>query len=153
VVVKNLGAPIKYDGNGLYVNAEDPNAQRGPTFLKIDAASAELPSEISIGLSYQRNIDDGNSLTGSFAFQNNNYAYDDYKLGLEYSYKNLLHLRFGYLTSPQADDNTPNIFQKYTLGVGLNLKVFSGLDLSVDYAYVPVKFFDANHVIALSFGF
>jgi hypothetical protein len=153
VVVKNLGAPIKYDGNGLYVNAEDPNAQRGPTFLKIDAASAELPSEIAVGLSYHRNFDDENSLTGSFSFQNNNYSYDDYKFGLEYSYKNLLYLRGGYLWAPQSDDNTPNIFQNYTLGVGLNLKEFSGLDLSIDYAYVPVKFFDANHVFALSFGF
>lgn len=153
VVVKNLGAPIKFDGNGLYVNAEDPNSQRGPTFLKIDAASAELPSEIAIGLSYHKNFDDENSLTGSFSFQNNNYSFDDYKFGLEYSYKNLLHLRGGYLWAPQSDDNTPNIFQNYTLGVGLNLKEFSGIDLSIDYAYVPVEFFDANHVFALSFGF
>lgn len=153
VVVKNLGAPIKYDGNGLYVNANDPGSQRGPTFLKIDAASAELPSEIAIGLSYHRNIDNENSLTGSFSFQNNNYSYDDYKFGLEYSYKNFFSVRGGYLWAPQSDDNTPYIFQNYTLGVGLNLKEFSGLDLSLDYAYVPVKFFDANHVFALSFGF
>lgn len=153
VVVKNLGAPIKFDGNAMYVNAEDPNAQRGPTFLKIDAASAELPSEIAIGLSYHRNFDNDNSLTVSTTFQNNNYAYDDYRFGLEYSYRNLLYLRAGYLWAPQSTDNTPNIFQNYTVGVGLNLAEFSGLDLSVDYAYVPVKYFDANHVFALSFGF
>lgn len=153
VVVKNLGAPIKFDGNGLYVNADDPNAQRGPTFLKIDAASAELPSEIAIGVSYHRNLDNDNALTVSTTFQNNNYSYDDYKFGLEYSFRNLLYLRGGYLWAPQSDDNTPNIFQNFTVGVGLNLAEFSGLDLSVDYAYVPVKYFDANHVFAISFGF
>lgn len=153
VVVKNLGAPIRYDGNGLYVNAEDPGALRGPTFLKVDAASAELPSEIAIGVAYHRAIDAENSVTLSTTFQNNNYSYDDYKFGLEYSFKDLLYVRGGYLWTPQATDNTPYIFQNYTIGVGLNLKEFSGLDLSIDYSYVPVKFFDANHVFALSFGF
>lgn len=153
VVVKNLGPQIKFDGNGLFVNANDPNALRGPTFLKVDAQAADLPSEIALGVSYLRQIDDENSLQISGTFQNNNYSYDDYKVGLEYSYKNLLFIRGGYLFSPQSTDNTPNIFQNYSLGVGLNLKEFSGLDLSVDYAYVPVKYFDANHVFAISFGF
>ncbi|GMU95396.1 PorV/PorQ family protein [Ignavibacterium album] len=153
VVVKNLGPQIKFDGNGLFVNANDPNSQRGPTFLKVDAQAADLPSEIALGVSYLRQIDDENSLQISGAFQNNNYSYDDYKVGLEYSYKNLLFIRGGYLFSPQSTDITPNIFQNYSLGAGLNLREFSGLDLSVDYAYVPVKYFDANHVFALSFGF
>ncbi|HCY76626.1 MAG TPA: hypothetical protein DHV28_11970 [Ignavibacteriales bacterium] len=153
VVVKNLGSSIKYDGNGLYTQAESTTGDRGPTFLKVDAASAELPSEISVGLSYQRKFDEENSVTVSAAFQNNNYTYDDYKVGAEYSFKDILFVRAGYLYSPQSTDNTPNIFQNYTVGVGLNLKQFSGIDLSVDYAYVPVKYFDGNHVFALSLGF
>lgn len=153
VVVKNLGAPIQYDGNGLYITAEDPAADRGPTFYKFDAASAELPSEISIGLSYQRKLDEQNAVTISGAFQNNNYTYDDYKIGLEYSYRDIFFIRGGYLFSPQSNDNTPNIFQNYSVGAGLNLKEFSGIDLSVDYAYVPVKYFDANHVFSIAFGF
>ena len=153
VVVKNLGSPIKFSGNALFVNVEDPNANRGPTYLAIDAATAELPSEIAIGLSYQRKFDEDNMVTVSGSFQNNNYTYDDYKIGAEYSYRNILFVRGGYLFSPQSTDNTPNIFQDYTLGLGLNFKQFSGIDLELDYAYVPVKYFDANHVFALSFGF
>jgi len=153
VVVKNLGSPIKYDGNALYVNAEIPDALRGPTYYKIDAASAELPSEISIGLSYQRKFDEENWVTVSSAFQNNNYSYDDYKIGLEYTYKDIFYVRGGYLFSPQSTDNTPNIFQNYALGVGVNLKEYSDINLSVDYAYIPVKYFDGNHVFAISLGF
>lgn len=153
VVVKNLGTPMKYSGNGLFYNVTDPTAGRGPAYLSVDAATAELPSEIAIGLSYQKKLDEENILTISGAFQNNNYAYDDYKFGLEYSFKNIFYVRGGYLWSPQSTDNTPNIFQNYALGAGLNLKEFSGIDLSVDYAYVPVKYFDANHVFAISFGF
>ncbi len=86
-------------------------------------------------------------------FQNNNYTFDNYNFGLEYSFKNLLYIRAGYVLTPQANDNTPNIYQNYTFGAGVNLKQLSGLDVSVDYAYVPVKIFDANQVIAVSVGF
>jgi len=153
VVVKNLGSPIKYDGNALFVNADVSGANRGPTYYKLDASTAELPSEIAVGLSYQRKLDEENTLTLSGSFTNNNYTYDDYRLGLEYTFKNIFYVRGGYLWSPQSTDNTPNIFQDYTLGAGLNLKQFSGLDIAVDYAYVPVKYFDANHVFSISLGF
>lgn len=151
-VIKNLGSSIKYDGNGLYTEAVSAG-DRGPTFLKVDAASAELPSEIGIGLSYVKKFDEENSVTVSTTFQNNNYTYDDYKIGLEYTFKDILYIRGGYLFSPQSNDATPNIFQNYTLGIGVNLKQFSDIDLSVDYAYVPVKYFDGNHVFAISLGF
>jgi hypothetical protein len=153
VTVKNLGGTMKFSGNGLYAQANDPGSQRGPTYLSIDAASAELPSEIALGLSYQTQFDEENSLLLSSTFQNNNYAYDDYKFGLEYSYKNLFFVRGGYLYSPQSSDETPNIFQNYALGLGINLKEFSNLDIQVDYAYVPVEYFDANHVFSISLGF
>lgn len=153
VVVKNLGASMKYAGNGLFIQANDPNSSRGPTGYQIDAASAELPSEISIGLSYLRNLDEQNKITFAASFQNNNYTYDNYNLGLEYSFKDILYVRGGYLYSPQSTDANPNIFQNYALGVGFNLKHISDIDLAVDYAYVPVKYFDANNVFSLRFGF
>jgi len=153
VVVKNLGSPMQYDGNGLYVEGQSTGGDRGPTYLKVDAASAELPSEIVMGLTYQRQLDADNSISLSTSFQNNNYTYDDYKVGIEYSFKELLYVRGGYLFSPQSTDNTPNIFQNYALGFGVNFKEFSNLDLSLDYAYVPVKYFDANHVFSISLGF
>ena len=153
VVVRNLGSPMKFDGNALYVNAIDPNSNRGPTYLLVEAATAELPSDISIGLSYKNKFDEENAVTIAGAFQNNNYTYDDYKFGAEYSYRDIFFVRGGYLFSPQSTDDTPNIFQNYTLGLGLNFKEFSGIDLSLDYAFVPVKYFDSNHIFALSFGF
>ena len=112
-----------------------------------------MPSEIGLGLSYLRQFDEQNSVTVSASFQNNNYTYDDYKVGLEYNFKDLLYVRGGYLYSPQSSDASPNIFQNYTLGLGVNTKEFSSLDLSVDYAYVPAKYFDANNVFSLRFGF
>jgi Type IX secretion system protein PorV len=153
VAVKNLGPTMAFTGNGTYVAATDPNASRGLTYYKFDASTAELPSEIGIGLSYLRQFDEQNSVQVSATFQNNNFAYDDYRFGAEYNFKNLLYVRAGYLASFQSNDLVPNIWQNYTLGVGVNTKEFSSVDLSVDYAYVPAKYFDANNVFSLRFGF
>jgi len=153
VVVKNLGPTMTFSGNGLYVQANDAGSSRGPTFLQFAAASAELPSEIGIGLSYKRQFEQDHNVMIAGTFQNNNFTYDDYKLGLEYNFKELVYIRAGYLFSPQSSDETPNIWQDYTLGFGINTREFSSIDLSVDYAYVPAKYFDANNVFALRFGF
>ncbi|HSD64599.1 MAG TPA: PorV/PorQ family protein [Ignavibacteriaceae bacterium] len=153
VVVKNLGPTMAFSGNGLYVQANDQGSSRGPTYYKFDASSAELPSEIGLGLSYLRHFDEENALSVSATFQNNNFTYDDYKVGLEYNFKELLYVRAGYLASFQATDESPNIWQNYTVGVGVNTKEFSDINLSVDYAYVPAKYFDANNVFSLTFGF
>ncbi len=153
VVVKNLGPSMTFSGNGTFILANDPNSSRGPTYYNFNAASAELPSEIGIGLSYLRHFDEENTVLVSASFQNNNFTYDDYKIGGEYNYKNLFFVRVGGLFSFQSTDQTPNIWQNYTLGAGINTKEFSSIDLSVDYAYVPAKFFDANNVFSLRFGF
>ena len=153
VVVKNLGGSMTYGGNALFVNAEDPSSSRGPTWYKFDAASANLPSEISIGLSYKGQIDEKNSVYFATSFQNNNYTYDNYRVGFEYSYDDIFFVRAGYTFTPQSTNNTPYIFEDYTLGAGFNLKKLSNFDLSVDYAYVPAQYFSANNVFSIRVGF
>ena len=153
VVVKNLGPTMTFSGNGLYVQANDQSGSRGPTYYEFAASSAELPSEIGLGLSYIRHFDEENSVALSASFQNNNFTYDDYKIGAEYNFKELLYVRAGYLASFQSTEANPNIWQNYTLGIGFNTKEFSAVDLAIDYAYVPAKYFDANNVFSLRFGF
>ncbi len=153
VVVKNLGASMKYGGNGTWVLANDPQSDRGPTYLQIGTQSSELPSQISLGLSYSRSINEENKLMVAGAFVNNNYTYDNYNFGLEYSYKDLLYLRGGYMYAPQATSDNPSIYQGFAAGVGLNLSSVTGMDLSVDYAYIPVKYFSADNSFTLKVGF
>ncbi len=161
VVVKNLGGSMQYDGSALWVQATATSSDRGLTFYKVTAASFDLPSEISLGVSYSRKFDEDNSATIAFAFTNNNYSYDDYKIGAEYNYKDLLYARVGFLKSPEASPTTdPNIFAggSKTIptpywGFGLNFKQFIDMDISVDYAHVPVQFFDANNSLSVRFGF
>jgi hypothetical protein len=153
VAVKNLGTPMKYEGTALWFQGSEQGENRDVTFYERGAQSAELPSEISLGVSYVRNIDDENKLTVAGTFVNNNYAFDDYRAGLEYSYKDIFFVRGGYLFSPESDDVVPNIFQNYSVGVGINFMEFTDLNLSLDYAYMPVKYFDANNIFSLKMGF
>ena len=153
VTVKNLGAPMKYDGTGLYVEADADDSERGSTFYKVSAAEFDLPSEVGLGVSYTREFSDMNVVTIAGSYVNNHYTFDDYKIGLEYSYANTLYVRGGYLYSPETDDDNMNIFSDYSFGFGLNLKHFANMDVSLDYAYVPVEYFDANNTFSLRFNF
>jgi len=153
VVIKNLGGSLQYDGNANYVQAEETGSDRGPTWYKIASQSDPLPSEMALGVSYTHQIDGLNNLTVAGTYTNNNYTYDDYKVGLEYSYNNTFYLRGGYLYSPETTDAAPNIFGDYTVGAGLNFMEFTNINLSADYAYIPVKYFDSNHVFTIRLGF
>jgi len=153
VVIKNVGPPMRYGGSGLWVQAEVPGSERGVTFYRTQAASFELPSVVEIGLAYEASLGEMSKISVSGAFQNNNFAYDEVRGGLEYSYNNLLFLRAGGLAAWGASDQIPSIFDNLTLGGGLHFANVGGVKVAVDYAYVPVEFFDNNHVVSLRLGF
>lgn len=154
VVVKNIGFPMKYSGPGLWIQAVSPGTDRGLTFYKIEAAEFDLPSVIEIGFAYKLMIGERSGFNFAATFQNNNYAYDEYRVGIEYSFGDLLYLRGGYLLTPEATEEIPYPFQNFTAGVGLNFTNVGGLDISLDYAFIPpAKFFATNHVVAIKVGF
>lgn len=152
VAVKNIGTAMQYGGSGLWVQANDPNTLRGLTYYKVEAATFELPSTIDIGIGYKRSLDDNNALQFSATFENNNFAIDQYRGGLEYSFMNTLFVRAGYMYSTDPS-GTKSIFQNYTIGAGVDLAKISGLGISFDYAYVPVQYFSANHLFDLHLNF
>lgn len=153
VVVKNLGTSMQYSGNGLWTQATATGSDRGQTFYRIGVQSSELPSQMTLGLSYKKSLNNENSLAVSGAFVNNNYSYDNYNLGLEYSFENKFFLRGGYLYSPQSTTDTPNIYQGFAAGAGVNLADLGGVSVAIDYAYIPVKYFSANNSFTVRLGF
>ncbi len=153
VAVKNVGTPMQYGGSGLWVQASDPNTNRGLTYYKVEAAKSQMPSTIDIGLGYKLPLSKDNSLSVNAAFENNNYALDQYRGGVEYGFMGSLFLRAGYMYST-AQSGTKSIFQNYTLGAGVNLTKLTGLGISFDYAFVPISnYFSANHLFDLYLTF
>ena len=153
VVVKNVGPPMRYGGSGLFVQGVADGSSRQLTSYKVEAAAFELPSVIELGLAYRISVGGSNHVQLAGIFQNNNFAYDEYRLGLEYTYENVLSLRGGYLLASGVGEQAPNIFQNFTMGGGLNFQDVGGVHLTFDYVFIPVKWFDTNHAVSIGIGF
>ena len=152
VAVKNIGTSMQYGGSGLWVQANATNTDRGLSYYKVQAASFQMPSVIDLGIGYTKPIDEDNNVRVNVAYENNNYGIDGYRVGGEYSFQNSIFIRAGYLYSTDVS-GTVSIWQNYTLGAGVNLEKYAGVGLSVDYAYVPVKYFSANNLIDVRLEF
>jgi hypothetical protein len=153
VAVKNIGPQMQYDGSGLYREAVATEGNRPPQKFKSEAASYDLPSTVEIGLGYSATLGDNmvGNLTGSFT--NDNLYLDEYRLGGEVGVMmNELTLfgRAGIGMVPQAEEDA-NIFGS-SFGIGIGY-LTGGLNLTLDYAYRSVEFFDANQTVSVKVGF
>ncbi len=151
VVVKNVGPQMKFDGPGLLTQATVASQNRPPQYYKVEAASFELPSTLEFGLGYKTSFEGDNSVLFSGTFQNNNFSDDEYKLGAEYAYQDILFLRGGYNISESESDLNKYIFGA-SFGGGVHYAL-GNLDITVDYAYRSVKVLENNHVFSVKLGF
>ena len=118
--------------------------------IKIEAASDELPSTIELGVGYTYSLEEQHKLTMSSVFQNNNFSDDEYKFGLEYNFDNTLFLRGGYDLAQETLEDS--YIYGFTAGAGVHY-TFTGLDVTVDYAFRSVDFLQDNHIFAVRLGF
>ncbi len=153
ITLKNLGSKIRFDGPDFERSVQDPNQLPGfpQQPLRIRTAAFDLPTTLELGLSYNYNLATDHLLSFNSTFVNNNYSNDDYRFGIEYSYNNLLFLRGGYTLSPDVPANLQQIYN-FTFGAGVQYQI-SGVEIGVDYAYRPAKFFAANQWFTLRLGF
>ncbi|GAF83423.1 unnamed protein product, partial [marine sediment metagenome] len=124
--------------------------------------AADMPFVMDMGASYRLNLAGLGSLDVGATFENNHSAQDEYRLFSEFNFGNLASVRFANIIATEVvdDDKTPeidesdieNIFASYSFGASLNLKQFTGIDLSIDYGFIATKFFNDNQIFALRFG-
>jgi hypothetical protein len=151
VTVKNVGTDMQYGGSGLYVQATIPSANVGLSYYKLEAASFQLPSVIDIGLGYKKALDEDNAFEMMATYENNNYGIDEYRAGAEYNFMNTIAIRAGYVFSQTggafgSNAGTVSIFENWTLGAGIDLNKLTGVGISFNYAYVPVRYFGSNNM-------
>jgi hypothetical protein len=150
VVVKNLGPQLKYDGSGLERVVTVQDALTPDPLLKIDAAPADLPSTIEIGLGYTTPVSGLGNVTLETTFQNNNYSDDEYKFGIETDFRGLLFGRLGYAFASERDGG--NYLYGFTGGLGVRTAI-QGVDVQFGYAFRSAGFFAGNHVFDLILAF
>jgi len=153
LAIKNIGTEMRYDGSGLYRFAQTTTGGLPAQFYKTQAAGAELPATVELGLSYEGRPTENIQYEVGGTYANDNLFYDEYRLGGEigYSMPSSLKLfgRFGFHTLGQQTED--DIFgASYGFGVGYN---FTGIAMTVDFALRSVDLFDDNQVISIKLGF
>jgi hypothetical protein len=155
VALRHIGSDIKYEGSGLNRSADEVNSKRSAQILKIDAAGVTLPTSLELGVAYNHHFNEQHGITVAGAFENNNFLTDQFRLGLEYSFQDMLFLRGSYNIAGQsgkdAFDESAYIYGP-AFGAGVKYE-FSSIRLGVDYAYRVSEYFDGNHVVTVNVGF
>ncbi len=150
VAVKNLGPKLKYDGAGLERIVDVNDALRPNALLKLEAAAAELPSTVEIGLSYALAMNGLGGVNFESSFINNNYSDDEYKVGIEYVYDSRVFLRGGYSFS-SVDEGLEYLYG-FSGGVGFRT-TFNSVEFTMNYAYRSLRYFSGNHLVDIILGF
>ncbi len=164
VAVRNFGRPMRFSGSGLLVKAVAVDSDRLTQFYNVQAAEADVPMLFEMGASYSI----GTMINVSGSYESNNFEQDKLKLMGSYTLPGLLAVRAGFLTDMETvefEDNPEtttvdeskseieNIFGGVSFGGTVYLQKVLGINASIDYAYIPAKYFDGNTVFTLNVGF
>jgi hypothetical protein len=150
IVLKNLGPSLTFNGAGLDRTFEI-NGQK--TTQRVILQSFDLPTNLEIGVGFAPKLGKDNFVNISAAFQNSSFSSDEYRFGLEYSYKNFFYLRGA--VSIFADKQSNESLFGPTFGAGLRYPL-GGITLGFDYAYRIVNesaFNTTNQFFTLNVGF
>jgi len=158
VAMRNIGSKVKFDGTGIEFDSAIPYSKRAATTRKtrLDLASSQLPTSLSLGLAYLYKMNDQLKFNLLGNYTNNSFTINQVSAGVEATLMDMFIVRGGYQMTlfpedyPEAakDDNQFGL----ALGGGCHFKV-GGNNLMIDYAYRPMKTFDANQYFTIGISF
>lgn len=156
ISLRNIGAPMRFTGEGLSFSTEIPFEGQGYG-LAVNQRSAdfELQSALNLGGSYDFYLGEKNRLTILANFTSNSFSLDQIGAAAEFSFNEMVSLRGGYkysigLTDPNAPDAP--IYTGISGGISIDVPV--GRDevkngFGIDYAYRTTKLFNGTHNIGI----
>lgn len=160
ISMKNVGPTMSFSGDGL--SFRGAGADNVYMTSEYPVSEFELPSLIAIGASYrvyltpkvdtaEGEVTSAHILNINANFTSNSFERDLIQFGLEYSFKEMLYLRGGYVYRKGAlDTDVPvNAYTGVTGGLGLSIPLNKekGSTLSIEYAYRMTDYFDGTHSI------
>jgi hypothetical protein len=158
IALKNVGPRMKYSGDGLGIKTPIPGNTQGATMTAENrAAQFELPSLLSIGAGYDFYMVKDTAgtkthrVTALGTFTSNSFSKDEYKLGLEYGWKNMLMVRAGYTYEKGIfnKDNRTTVFTGPSAGFTIEIPFGKNKStFGLDYSYRATNPFNGTH----SFG-
>lgn len=167
VALRNVGPQMQYRGDGLSYRAATGGP--GSTFdsrVSTVASSFELPSVLNVSAAYHIRVNFNDTtltaehmVTPMFAFVSNSFGNDQYILGAEYAFRNMLMLRASYSIEDEGGDReaTLNAFTGLALGATFEvpfvrrnaLTSHGNSTFGVDYSMRQTYFFGFTHSIGI----
>lgn len=160
IALKNVGPRMRFTGDGLSFKTTVPASTNSSSFMTVEqrSASFELPSQLSIGAGYDFYLSKDtakmktNRITTMGTFTSNSFSKDEFKLGLEYGWKNIVMVRVGYCYEKgitNKDDRTtvftgPSAGFTVEIPFGKNKSTFG-----VDYSYRDTDPFEGVHSLGI----
>ncbi len=156
ITLKNIGTTMKFSGDGLSFKAflQSGSDLQHTIVQRVD--EFELPTQLNIAAAYDFNFENMSRLTLAGNFTSNSFTKDQYTLGAEYSYRELLVGRVGYtyekgILSGIEEDDCNNLNRGLSAGLSVQIplskKDENGMKFAVDYAFRDTYTFNGTHSI------
>lgn len=166
ITLRNVGPTMTFGGNGLSDRFNVPNSDKT---LSVNQRSRdfELPSMVNIGLTYDFFLTDAQEmendewmadhrLTAAGTFTSNSFTKDQFRIGVEYAFREMFMLRGGYVYESEATDDIANATANLGPSFGATIQVplgESGSTFGIDYSYRVTRIFDGSHGIGVKLTF
>jgi hypothetical protein len=151
IALRNVGAPMRYAGDGLTITGSPQGSDQSLTVL-MRSERYELPSLLNIGLGYDVVKNDNMVIEMNGQFTSHSFTKDQFGFGTEARFGDNFSLRAGYLyeSGVLSDDDRSTIYTGPTAGLSLKVPAGSnGSEIAVDYSYRTTNPFNGTHTIGL----
>lgn len=156
IALKNIGTPMKFNGDGLSFRGNVPDGDYQMT-QEFRSESFELPSMLTIGLSYDFHFGQTNRLTAAGNFISNSFYKDQFGAGLEYALKvkniEMFMLRAGYRYESGITNDVDRTTAATGIAAGLTFQYpidkMANSIASLSYSYRTSAQYNGSHC----FGF
>jgi hypothetical protein len=152
ISLKNIGPTMKYKGDGLSIKTLLEGMESSITVVQ-RADEFELPTQLNIAAAYDFNFADASRLTIAFNFNSNAFSKDQFIVGLEGSFRDILLLRGGYtfekgIFKNIEDSDCSNVNKGLSLGASVQAPLNKkGLKVCLDYSYRNTAHWKGTHSI------
>lgn len=154
ISLKNVGAPLKFSGDGFAVKG---TLKSTGTTLTVEqrAAKYELPALINIGGAYDiytSELDTVNKFTLAYTFISNSFTNNQHCVGLEYGFRKMFMIRLGYVYEKDIQKTESRITALTGPTGGLTFEVpvgKSGSTFGIDYSYRASNPFLGSHSLGV----
>jgi len=158
IALKNVGAKMKFEGDGL----SQKTTLDGKEFtLQVRSQDFELPSTLNIGFSYDyylgekadstgSSIKSMHRITGMASFLSNSFGKDQFNIGAEYALKEMFMLRAGLVYEEDLfdEEENRNIISGPTFGGTVAVPITkNGGTFDIDYSYRVTRSLGGIHSI------